>query len=139
MTLTYVLNLNTLLYICRTVLNVCGGWLGLRPMLVFSLDQAEHKQVRGTTRCVNSDRGGQNCKICLNLLFYFITSQHLTKPRTIGTICHHLVPFVTIWYHLVPFGTICYHLLPFITIGYHSVPLYSIWYHFGWQGTMGYH
>ena len=55
------------------------------------------KQVRGTTRCVKSDKEGQNCKICLNLLFSFISSRHSTKPKTFGTICHHLVPFVIIY------------------------------------------
>ena len=44
------------------------------------------KQVRGTTRCVKSDNRGQNCKICLNLIFSFISSSHVTKPQTFGTI-----------------------------------------------------
>ena len=41
-----------------------------------------HKQVRGTTKCINSDKGGQNCKISLNLLICFVSSCHLTKPQT---------------------------------------------------------
>ena len=55
-----------------------------------------HKQVRGTTKCINSDKGGQNCKISLNSLFYFISSHHLTKTQ------------VDIWYHLSSLGTIIY-------------------------------
>ena len=70
------------------------------------------EQVQCTTRCVNSDKGGQNCKISLNFHFLFILSRHLTKPRTFGTIVtiwYQLSQFRTIWYHLVQFGTIRYH------------------------------
>ena len=64
------------------------------------------QQVRGTTRCVKSDKGGKNCKICLNLLFSLFSSRHLTKPQTFGTICHNLVPFGTILVGRVPLETI---------------------------------
>ena len=43
------------------------------------------KQVQGTTRCVNSDKGGENCKVRLYLLICFVSSCHLTKPQTFGT------------------------------------------------------
>ena len=52
-----------------------------------------------TTRSINSDNGGQNYKISLNLLYSFISSRHLTRPQTFGTICQHLIPFGTIQYH----------------------------------------
>ena len=97
------------------------------------------KQVWGTTRCVKSDKGGQNCKICLNLLFFFILSCHLTKPETFGTICHHLEPYGTIHFHSLPFITICQYLLPFGTIIYQSVPFWLAGYHFGWKDTIWHH
>ena len=73
------------------------------------------EQVRGTTRCVNSDRGEQNCKIGLNFLFSFISSRHNQTRDN--------------WYHLSPYGTIRYHLVPFSTIRYHSASFGIIWYH----------
>ena len=114
------------------------------------------KQVRGTTRCVNSDRGGQNCKICLNALFSFISSHHLTKPQTFCPNCLHFIPLGsirchlqplgnilyyfgcqgTIGYHLAPLGTIEYHWVPFGIMWYYLVPLGTIWYHFGQQGKV---
>ena len=74
------------------------------------------EQVRGTTRCVRSDKGGTELKICLNLLFSLISSRHLTKPQTFGTICHHLLPYVTIQYHYILIGTILVSRVPLDTI-----------------------
>ena len=88
-----------------------------------TLFQPLKKQVQGTTRCVNSDKGGQNSKSSLYLLICFISSRHLTKPQTYGTIHQLLVPFINFWCHSSTFGTIhCYnqyHSIPFCADGCH--------------------
>ena len=123
------------------------------------------KQVRSTTRCVNSYKWGQNCNItliyfsALSQAVIYLNHRHLVRFVIIwhhmvpmGTIQCHSVPFFmiryyygTIWYHSVhpvPFGTsrfIRYHLVQFSTIGCHPVPFGTIWYHPVLSGTIQYH
>ena len=58
----------------------CSAALQLLSKCLIS--EALIKQVRGTTRCVNSDK---YCKISFDLLICFVSSCHLTKPHIFGT------------------------------------------------------